>query len=121
MKNKNIVFVILSVIVVILTFTIIKEVILTINENESKNRVFNDMQDKSNYIIRGIVGIIPENDIDGLTSHNGVGSGAIFDKKDNTYYVVTAKHVIDVENSKFKIFTKDTESLVGKILRQMTM
>lgn len=109
MKNKNVAFIILSVVVVIVTFVIVKEIIPIINENESKTRMFNDMQDKSDNVIRGIVGIISESDINGLTNHNGIGSGVIFDKKDNTYYVVTAKHVIDVEHSKFKIFTKDTE------------
>ena len=67
------------------------------------------MQDKSAHVVRGIVGIIHESEVNELTSHNGVGSGVIFDKKDNTYYVVTAKHVVDVKNNKFKIFTKDTE------------
>ena len=109
MKNKNVAFIILSVVVVIVAFVIVNEVIPIINENGSKTRIFNDMKDKSNDVVRGIVGIIPENEINGLTNHNGVGSGAIFDKKDNKYYVVTAKHVIDVSNSKFKIFTKDTE------------
>lgn len=109
MKNKNVVFIILSIIAVIFVFVIVKEVIPIINERDSKNRILNDMQDKSDNVIRGIVGIIPENDTNGLTNHNGVGSGVIFDKKDNTYYVVTAKHVVNIKNSKFKIFTKDTE------------
>ena len=67
---------------------------------KNKNLVFNDMQDKSYNVVRGIVGIIPEKEINGLTSHNGIGSGAIFDKKDNTYYVVTAKHVIKEDSLK---------------------
>ena len=109
MKNKNVLFIVISVFLLILAFIVIKEIIPIINEKESKNRIFNDMEVKSNDVIKGIVGIIPENDIDGLTNHNGVGSGVIFDRKENTYYVVTAKHVVDVENSKFKIFTKDTK------------
>ena len=109
MKNKNVIFIIISIIIVIIAFIVVKEVIPIINENNSKNRIFDDMQNKSDIVIRGVVGIIPESDINGLTNHNGVGSGVIFDKKDNTYYIVTAKHVINVENSKFKIFTKDTE------------
>ena len=107
--KKNIAFIIISLIALIAVSLVIQEIIPIINENKSKNRVFNDMQEKSDDVIRGIVGIIPESDTDGLSSHNGIGSGVIFDKKDNTYYVVTAKHVIDIENSKFKIFTKDTE------------
>lgn len=109
MKKQNLVFIILSIIVVIITFIFVKEIIPIFKEKESKNRVFKDMQDKSYDAVRGIVGIIPENEINGLSNHNGIGSGVIFDKKDNTYYILTAKHVIDVENSKFKIFTKDTE------------
>ena len=109
MKNKSILFIIIPIIIVIIGFIVVKEVIPIINESNNKSRIFNDMEDKSDSVIRGIVGIIPESDMNGLTNHNGVGSGIIFDKKDNTYYVVTAKHVINVENSKFKIFTKDTE------------
>ena len=109
MKNKNILFVIISIIIVITAFIVVKEVIPIINESESKNRVFSDMKDKSDNVIRGVVGIVPESDTNGLTNHNGIGSGVIFDKKDNIYYIVTAKHVINVENSKFKIFTKDTK------------
>ena len=108
MKNKKVLFIIIPIIIVIIGFIVIKEVIPIINESDNKNRIFNDMKDKSDSVIRGIVGIIPESDMNGLTNHNGIGSGVIFDKKDKTYYVVTAKHVINVENSKFKIFTKDT-------------
>ena len=78
------------------------------NESKLKNRVFDDMQTKSDDVTRGIVGIIPESKTNELTSHNGFGSGVIFDKIDSTYYVVTAKHVVSDKNSKYKIFTKDT-------------
>lgn len=73
-----------------------------INENNSKKRIFNEMKDKFKEVIRGIVGIIQENEEEELTSHKGIGSGVIFDKKENTYYVITAKHVIDKDNSKLK-------------------
>ncbi len=55
------------------------------------------MEEKSDNYIRGIVGIIGEKNKDDLSSYNGIGSGVIFDKKENTYYVITAKHVINVE------------------------
>ena len=90
MKKQNLVFIILSIIVVIITFIFVKEIIPIFKEKESKNRVFKDMQDKSYDAVRGIVGIIPENEINGLSNHNGIGSGVIFDKKDNTYYILTA-------------------------------
>lgn len=109
MKNNNTLFIVLTAIILVIVSLIIEELIPIIKENEGKNRVFNDMQNKSNNVIRGIVGIIPEKTENALTSHNGIGSGVIFNKKDNIYYVITAKHVIDVMNSKFKIFTKDTQ------------
>ena len=109
MKNKNIFFIIISIIIIVIVFVIMKEVIPMIQESDCKNRVFQEMQNKTDNVIRGIVGIIPENTKDGLSSHNEIGSGVIFDKKGNTYYVVTARHVVNIENSNFKIFTKDTE------------
>lgn len=109
MKNKNILFIVVSIIIVFSVFVLTNEIIPIITENESKNRVFGDMQDKSLEAMYGIVGIIPEQNTDSLISHNGIGSGVIFAKKDNIYYVVTAKHVINVENANFKIFTKNTD------------
>lgn len=108
MKNSKTYF-ILTTIIIVITLITLKEIIPIINEKESKNRIFNDMQAKSNDVIRAVVGITTENEKEGLKSHSGIGSGVIFDKKDNTYYVITAKHVVEKENSKFKIFTKDTE------------
>ena len=109
MKNKKLVFVILSVIAIVIPFCIINEIVAIRNEKDSQNRIFKEMQKESKEVIRGIVGIIPETKKDDNISHNGIGSGVIFDKKDNTYYIVTAKHVIENKDSKFKIFTKDTE------------
>ena len=108
MKTKK--TILIPSIIAILTIFFIQEIIPIINKKTAKNRVFNDMQDKSNDAIRGVVGIIPENDTDGLISHNGIGSGVIFDKKDNTYYVITAKHVLNQENSKYKI-KKDNKKI----------
>lgn len=116
MKKKNIIFIVLSIVIVLISLIIINEVIPIINEKDCKNRIFNKMQNKSDNVIRGIVGIIPQNNKDGLTIYNGIGSGIIFDKKDNIYYVVTAKHVVNIKNSNFKIFTKDTE-FSGKTIK----
>lgn len=115
MNKKNTYFALFTIIITLIILIITKEIIPIINENNSKKRVFNEMKDKSKDVIRGIVGIIPENEEEGLTSHKGIGSGVIFDKKENTYYVITAKHVIDKDNSKFKIFTKDTKYSGQKI------
>ena len=108
MKKKNIIFIVISILIVLVIFIIINEVIPIIKEKDCKNRIFNEMQDKSNNVVRGIVGIILENNKDDLATYKGIGSGVIFDKKDNIYYVVTARHVVNFENSNLKIFTKDT-------------
>ena len=47
MKNKNILFIILSIVIILVTMVIIKEVIPTINEKNYKTRVFKEMQKKS--------------------------------------------------------------------------
>ncbi len=57
MKNKNLVAFVLAVIVIIFVFIGASEMIPIAGEKESKSRVFNEMQNKSNDAIRGIVGI----------------------------------------------------------------
>lgn len=78
------------------------------HEKECKNRVFLDFQENKEEALRGVVGIVPESEINGLSSYKGIGSGVIFDKKGDTYYAVTAKHVLG-DDSKLKIFTRDTK------------
>lgn len=43
MKNKNIIFIILSVIIVIVTFIFVNEIIPIMNEKDCKNIVFDEM------------------------------------------------------------------------------
>ena len=106
--NKKWIIMIMSFIVFIFLGCFLFELKVFINEKESKERIFNDMYKKSNNAIRAVVGIINEKESNRLIEHSGIGSGVIFDKKDNTYYAVTAKHVVNVKDSKLKIFTKDT-------------
>ena len=109
MNKKKIMSILLCVVIVIFISIAFFEIVPIVKEKDIKTRVFKDMESKSSEPMRAVVGIMPESEKDGLTSHNGIGSGVIFDKKDNTYYVVTAKHVIENQDSKFKIFTKDTK------------
>lgn len=62
MNNKNVVFIIVSVVIIIFTFFIVNEVIPMLYENNIKNRIFNDMKDKSIDVIRGMVEIVPFED-----------------------------------------------------------
>ena len=107
--NKKVVKIVIYIFIIILVVIATFEITSIIKEKDINNRVFKDMESKSKEVMRSIVGIIPENEKDGLTNHNGIGSGVIFNKEGNTYYVITAKHVIANKNSKYKIFTKDTE------------
>ncbi len=96
------------IIVIFLTLGLLFWYLPKENEKECKERVFDDLREKSNNALKAIVGIVPEEEKDGLKSRNGLGSGVIFDKKDKTYYFVTAAHVIDNIDKVYKIFTRDT-------------
>lgn len=60
MKDINKLFIIISVIIIIIFFIICKEIVPIIKEKNCKNRVFNNMQEKSDNVVRGIVWIIGE-------------------------------------------------------------
>jgi len=70
MKNKRKIFIILLIVAIIIFYVFINELIPIIKEKDYKNRVFNEMQEKSDIVIRGIVGIIPKNNKNGLSSYN---------------------------------------------------
>ena len=116
MKNKNAVFIMLSILVVVIAFVIVKEVIPIVNENNSKNRIFIEFNDKISELEKSIIGIIPKNELEGNTSYAGIGSGVIFEKQANRYYAITALHVVDYENTTFKAFTRNT-NFSGEIIR----
>lgn len=108
-KNRNVILILLFVGIFIFGNMLYLWILPAFHEKKSKELQFLNFSFLLDDSLRGVVGIIPESEVDGLSSYNGIGSGVIFDKKDNVYYVVTAKHVIGVDNSQFKIFTKDTE------------
>ena len=116
MKNKNAVFIMLSILVVVIAFVIVKEVIPIVNENDSKNRIFNEFDDKISELEKSIIGIIPKNELGEYTSYTSIGSGVIFEKQANRYYAITALHVVDYENTTFKAFTRNT-NFSGEIIQ----
>ncbi|MBR1417091.1 MAG: trypsin-like peptidase domain-containing protein [Bacilli bacterium] len=107
MKNKKIV--IIGIVIGIILFAFNTFVLPIIQENNSKSRVYYNMKKDEDIIKKSIIGIMPETEMDGLKSRGGFGSGVIFDKVDNIYYAITAKHVIDDPNSSYKLFTINTE------------
>ena len=109
MNKEKIRKILVSILCIAFVSILIVEIIPGIKEKNIKSRVFKDMQKESSSAMRGIIGIIPESEIKGQASHNGIGSGVIFAKKDDTYYAVTAKHVVEDKNNKYKVFTRDTK------------
>lgn len=67
------------------------------------------MKKQEDIVKKSIIGIKPETEIDGLKARGGFGSGVVFAKEGNVYYAITAKHVVDAENSSYKLFTINTE------------
>ena len=107
MKNKKSIIIGLIIGIAIAVVSVL--FIPIIHENNCKSRVFADMKKNEDIIKKSIVGIMPETEIEGLKSRGGFGSGVIFEKVDNVYYAITAKHVVDNSNSSFKLFTINTE------------
>ena len=95
--------------IIIIVAIIINEIIPIIIEKHSEKRVFTELQEKANTAKKAVVGIILEKNNSSGHSYNGIGSGVIFYKNSNTYYLVTAKHVIDSKDSKYRIFTIKTK------------
>ena len=109
MKNKkNIIITILILVAFLLGNILYLWILPAMHDKECKNRVFLEFQENKEEALRGVVGIVPESEKKGLSSHKGIGSGVLFDKKGDTYYAITAKHVLG-DDSKLKIFTRDTK------------
>ena len=102
MKNKNILYIIISIVIIFVSFVTVKEFIPIVKEKEMIKRVFNEFDDKISELEKSIIGIIQKNELGEYTSYAGIGSGVIFEKQANRYYAITALHVVDYENSTFK-------------------
>ena len=106
MKKKKIFL--LSSLFIILFLLFYLFLIPFINDRACKDRIFNDLISKVDNMKKSVIGIIPEEKQDNYKNHNGLGSGVIFDKIDNTYYALTAAHVLNEENASYKVFTINT-------------
>lgn len=107
MKNKK--SIIIGLVLGIIIMALYLYIIPIIHENNCKSRVYDDMKKQEDIIKKSIVGIMPESETDGLKTRGGFGSGVIFNKVDNVYYAITAKHVVDDKNSSYKLFTINTK------------
>ncbi len=78
---------------------------------DGRNIVYEDMKesfDKSGMISANI-GIFSKTEKDGNITYGEGGSGVIFRKDGDSYYALTAAHVVSVENAKLLVFTVNTE------------
>lgn len=114
MKNKKTLIVIILLLCLIIIGCLYFWILPAMHAHECKNRVYLELKDKADDIKKSVVGIIPENKNENGASHNGIGSGVIFRRNGNTYYVVTAAHVVE-KNSLYKIFTINT-AFSGKVV-----
>lgn len=105
MKKNIIITSVLFIIIIALYFFIIP----IIHENNCKKRIYNDLIDKASTAEKSVIGIISKSDMNKLASFSGIGSGVIFEKKGNTYYAVTAAHVVDNKDCSYLVFTRNTE------------
>lgn len=81
------------------------------NKEDARNIVYEDMKtayEQSN-LRSANIGIFSKVEKDGSISYGEGGSGVIFKNDSGTYYVVTAAHVVSVENSQLLVFTVNTE------------
>ena len=110
-KKAILIGIMIGIIIISLHFFVIP----IIHENNCKSRVYSDMKKNEAKIKKSIIGIMPENEVEGLKRRGGFGSGVIFEKIDNVYYAITAKHVVSDKSSSYKLFTIKTEFSGEKI------
>ena len=78
-------------------------------DKKCQNRVFPSLKNKVETAKKSIIGIIPQIEEDNSTTRDGFGSGVIFSKNEDTYYAITAAHVVEKKDHKYKIFTINTK------------
>ena len=80
-------------------------------ENESRTRVFPELEERLGEVESTVIGIIPktENKEQGSVTYGHGGSGVIFAHENNTYYAVTAAHVVSDKAALYKAYTAKTE------------
>ena len=75
------------------------------------NEVYEDMKAafEQSGLIAANIGLFSKTEKDGAVSFGECGSGVIFRKNDQTYYALTAAHVVSVKDAQILVFTVNTE------------
>lgn len=102
MKNKNYIFIIISLFLLIVT-TLVLLITPIIYSNKCKNKFYEFIDIKlTDSTKNACVSFLWLSTTDGVKSYNQGNNGVIIDKKENKYYVLTANHIL-LANREFKV------------------
>ncbi|MBQ7522036.1 MAG: trypsin-like peptidase domain-containing protein [Clostridia bacterium] len=108
--KKKIITVIVCIIVAVAVLISILFIVPAVYDKKCQNRVFEDMQLQLDKVKTSVIGIIPKTvNEDGSINYSGGGSGVVFEKKDGTYYALSAGHVVADQQATFKVYTDKTQ------------
>ncbi|MBQ6569091.1 MAG: trypsin-like peptidase domain-containing protein [Clostridia bacterium] len=102
---KKTVFIVLGTIAAISILFVLLIVLPAVEEYNSKKRVFSDLQIRLDEVSSTVIGILPKTVEGGVVIYGSGGSGVIFERDKNTYYALTAAHVVADENASYKAYT----------------
>ncbi len=91
-----------------------------LHERSCRKRVFEDMRERLDEVTLSVIGILPRTEKeDGSVSYGGGGTGVIYAVKNNTYYAVTAAHVVNNPEAENKVYTLKTEYSVDPVMEEI--
>ncbi len=94
----------------VIVFAIFFLVIPKLHADECRTRVYEDLKERADEVLPSVIGIVPKTeDAAGNISYGGGGSGIIFKCEGDTYYALTAAHVVRDPAAEYKVFTALTE------------
>lgn len=102
----------------VLVYTVLIQPVLY--ERSCRTRVFEDMRERLDEVTLSVIGILPRTEKeDGAVTYGGGGTGVIFAVKGNTYYALTAAHVVNNPEAENKVYTLKTEYSADPALEEM--
>ena len=115
MKTKKII--VIAAILAAAAITAILIIRLFDQKDGRETAVYEDMEKafEQSGLLAANIGIYSKTEKDDNISYGEGGSGIIFDKKDNTYYALTAAHVVSDQNAQLLVFTANTEKKTDDI------
>ena len=86
-------------------------------KKDSRVVVYEDMEEAFDQsgMLSANIGLFSRTEEDGSITYGEGGSGVIFKKDGDTYYALTAAHVVSVENAELLVYTVNTEMKTEEI------